>query len=66
MFFTILTSSGALAVLAGFLIAPRGHGWFALALICWIAGGVYTLAFGGFLIGAMLDAARFVREGRQP
>jgi len=53
--FILLTGMGALFTMSGFFFAGLGGGWFAFALIAWIAGGAYTLCFGGFLIGAILD-----------
>lgn len=53
--FTLLTGMGALIVMSGFFFASLGGGWFAFALVAWIAGGAYVVGFGGFLIGSIMD-----------
>jgi hypothetical protein len=56
---SIATAVCTLLLLAGLLVAPWGHGWFAIALFCWISGGVCGLFCGGFLIGSLADAWRY-------
>jgi hypothetical protein len=51
-----------LTVAGGFWMAPKGGGYFAIALACWIAGGAYSLPCAGFLAVAIKDAVRFIRE----
>jgi len=60
--FGTVTTIGIAMVAAGFALAPQGGGWFALALFCWIAGGVNALLFGGFLVGALLDLIKWYRS----
>lgn len=51
----IATCAGALVLLAGFLAHSKGDdgGWFAIALMLWIAGGAYTTVFGFFFAASL-------------
>jgi hypothetical protein len=59
--FTSCTGFGVAVLTAGFFMPSRDGGWFALSLFCWIAGGTFTLLFGGFLAGTLLRARKFWR-----
>lgn len=56
---SVSTAASVLLLMVGFLVAPWGHGWFAVALWAWISGGTCALLCGGFLIGSLADAWRY-------
>jgi hypothetical protein len=59
------TAASILVVGAGFWLAPKGGGYFAIALTCWIAGGAYALLSSGFLAFAIRDALAFIKKEKR-